>query len=322
MQNIYLFYGEDQKSIQDEVQAWKKKFLKKYPDSPNLSILKDYELSGLLNEINTPPFLGDNRLIIAYNLYTNHHKDDKYDKFTDALKEIPETTILVLIEEEKIAKNATIIKRLSKIGQVKNFEQSKSELKKSLIKELSKNEKTINPILADELVSNLNENPYKILNEAKKLSLYTEGNEITKTEIQQLVRFDAHTSVFRLMDDLSTKQTQKCINTLQELSESGEDLMMILHLVMRQIRLLLSIKYLKAQGLNAFDIAKKAKLQPFIVKKLVMQVENFPARKLQVLMTKLLEIDSKIKRGQLKYSKNNKTELLFELERFLLTAIH
>lgn len=321
MSNTYLFYGEDQKSIQDEVKIWQKKFLEKYPDSPNLSILRKTEISNLLIEVNTPPFLGEKRLIIAYNIYSDHSKTDEYKSFTKSLSNIPETTILVLIEENSLAKNATIIKDIQKIGQVKNFEKSASNIKKEFLKELKKNEKTINPKLLDELIYNLNQDNYKIINEAKKLCLYSDKSEITENEINELVRFDAQTSVFKLMDNLSTKQTKACLTTLGDLNESGEDLMMVLHLIMRQIRLLLSIKYLKTLNLNSNEIAKKAKLQPFIVNKLVLQVENFSSLKLKSLITKLLEIDMKIKRGQLKYSKNNKNELLFELEQFILSAI-
>jgi DNA polymerase-3 subunit delta len=321
MNNLFLFHGEDQKSVQNEVKNWQTKFLAKYPDSANLSILREVNLPELMIEINTPPFLGDKRLVIAYNIYAKHNKTPEYDRLLKTLETFAETTILLLIEENTLAKNATIIRQVTKFGQVKNFEKSKSNLKKEITLELKRNNKTINPILAEELIHNLNQDHFKVLNEIRKLGLYAPKDEITQQDIKDLVRFDANISVFKLMDDLSSKQIKRCIDTLNDLSESGEDLMMILHLVMRQIRLLLSIKYLKAQSLNVSDISKKAKLQPFIVKKLMMQVENFSSQRLKALITNLLEIDANIKRGKLKYSKKNKIELLFELEKFLIKAV-
>jgi len=319
MKNIYLFHGEDKSGLKKELNLWTEAFAKKHSADLNLSVIKEDkpDINKILSEIKTVPFMGDKRLVIAYNIYSNCDSDE-FDKFIEAIKEIPESTILVLIEEPALRKNAKIIKRISKLGEVKEFKKSKYSLKKDFKKIITKQGKQINDRDLDELIFNLGENQNKIQNEALKLSLGTEGERITKEDIDRLVSFDPQISVFKLMDNLSQKEIKKSLNNLVSLVENGEDLVRLFYLLARQIRILIQVKYLYDLKLPPREIAKATELKPFIINKTISQVKNFSYEKLAELLKELLEIDIKIKTGQIKYSKDNKEELLFEIEKFLI----
>lgn len=318
---IYLFYGDNLEAIRNEAKRWQEGFLEKNPDSPNLSIITQPDNpSSIIAEIKSMPFLGDKRLVIIHNFYNTHKGTDQYDDFVKQLKDTPETTIAVFIEETPPAKNAKILKDIKKLGEVKEFKKSKSELAKEFQKIIKKEEKTINPQTLNQLIQNLQEDPYKIKNEAKKLALYTENQEITQKEIDELVRFDTQVSVFNLMDQLTAKQIKNCMETLHQIQESGEDLIKLFFLIARQIRILIQIKSLSQSNLTPGEIAKMTKLPPFVVNKTIKQVKQFEAKKLTNLLQTLLTIDTKIKTGELKYSKSSPEGLLFEIEQFLLKA--
>ena len=319
MKNVFLFYGEDQKALKSEVKHWKDSFLDKHPDSPNLSVARDkLNLAQLTTEMMTAPFLGEKRLIVVFNAYTDYKEDDKYDTFIKYLSNLPETTIVVLAEEGKLAKNAKIIKEIGKIGTVKHFEKSRSSLQKDFKEIIAKHEKEIDPMILNELIINLNEDPYKVRAEAEKLSLYSEESVISQKDIDSVVRFDSQISVFKLMDSVTAKKIREAMDQLQQMNENGEDLVKLFYLLARQIRILISVKYAFDQQLSPKEIGKMTGLQPFIVNKTIGQVKEFSYEKLLKLLEYLLELDVKIKRGHLKYSKSNRNELLFELEKFLI----
>jgi DNA polymerase-3 subunit delta len=315
--NIYLFYGDNQLTLQKEVQLWKKSFQEKYPDSGNLAEYRQPEknINEIKNEILTAPFLADKKLVLVYNL--NQKLDDKqYKNFLDSLTKIPETTILVIIEEEKVAKNAKLLTNIKKNphAQVKEFEISSVELFKTSNQLLSKFQKKLSPNLLKELILKLENNPLKIENELTKLCLFTEAAEITTKEIDQIVKFSTHISVFELIDNLSNKQIQKAIRNFNNLLESGEEPTKIFYLIARQLRILIQLLSLKNQNKPEQEIAKLTKLHPFVVKKTLPTLRNFTITKLAQILEQLLKIDTDLKTGKIKYTKNNQTELLIALE--------
>ena len=317
--HIFLFYGEDQETLKKEVKRWEDSFLGKHPDSPNLSkYVENYSLSKIVAEAKTIPFIDDKRLVIIYNVYGNYKGTEEYDNFAKDLSNIPAETILLILEEDTVPKNAKILKDIGKVGNIKFFQKSKSSLKKTFQKIIEKESKRIDPMVLDELIINLNEDPFRIRNEAIKLSLYSAKEDITQEDIDNIVRFDTQISVFRLMDNLTAKDIKKCIDDLNDLNSNGEDLIRLFYLFARQIRILLAIKYLRSQKLTPKEIAKITKLHPFVITKTINQVEHFPFAKLMELLEKLLEIDIKIKSGKIKYSKNSRNQLLFALEDFLI----
>lgn len=319
--NIYFFYGENQLALQKELQLWKNSFQEKYPDSGNLAEYRQPEknLSEIKNEILTPPFLSDKRLVIIYNL--NGKLDDKqYKNFQSTLKNVPDSTILVIVEEEKVAKNAKLLTSFTKnpLAQVKEFTISSAELFKTSSQLLSKFQKKIPPHLLKELILKLENNPLKIENELTKLCLFTEAAEITPQEIDQVVKFSTHISVFELIDNLSQKQTQKAIKNFHSLLESGEEPTKIFYLIARQIRILIQLLSLKQQNKTESEIAKLTKLHPFVVKKTLPTLKNFDLNKLTKILEQLLKIDTDLKTGKIKYTKNNQTELLVALDLVIL----
>jgi DNA polymerase-3 subunit delta len=309
--NLSLFYGENQTALKKEVNIWKTAFFKKYPDSSNFSEFKDpiNQISQIKNEIQTPPFLGEKRLIFVYNL--NPALDTKVVKL---LTDLPETSIVLIIEETKLAKNAKVLTAIKKIGNVKEFSSSNLELQKTAQQLLAKLGVNMDQFLLRELIQKLENNPAKIENEICKLALFCTDNIISQSDIQQLVKFSVTISVFDLIDNISAKKIQLALKNLSDMMDSGEEPTKVFYLLARQIRILIQLKSLKDKNTPENQIAKLSGLHPFIVKKTLPTLRNFSNQQLAKTLEKILDIDTKLKTGGIKYSKNEPTELLINLE--------
>jgi DNA polymerase-3 subunit delta len=318
-QNIHLFYGENQLNLKKELQLWRQSFLNKYPDSTNFSEFKNptKELITILSDLQTPPFLDDKRLVFVFNLY-QQLEPKEYAKFMKQLPKIADTSIVVFIEETKIPKNAKIITDLKKIGQVREFAVSNKELTATFNQIMAAHKKKISPNLLQELIIKLEQNPAKLEQEAIKLALFCGNEEITETEIQQIVKFSSHISVFELIDNISAKKTKLALKNFNSLIDAGEEPTKVFYLIARQIRILIQLISLKQAGKSESEIAKSTGLHPFVVKKSLPQLRNFTVAKLTQILNQLLQIDHNLKAGGIKYTKQNPTEMLVAIEKIII----
>lgn len=321
--NLTFFYGDNQQSLKKEVQVWKQSFLSKYPNTTNFVEYKNpsQEIESILNEIYTPPFLDPKKLIFVYNL-AGALEEKTQSKFFKQIANLPESTILVVIQEIKIAKNAKILSEFKKIAQVKEFTSTPADLFKSAQSLLQKLQKNIDPNLLKDLIFKLENNPQKIENELIKLSLFADTDQISENDIKQIVSFSTNISVFELIDNLSAKDTKKAFFNFHNMTQSGEEPTKIFYLIARQLRILIQLISLKNQKLSETEIAKASGLHPFVVKKTLPKITKFNLNQLKLTLQKILDFDTDLKTGNLKYTKNDQTELLLRIELIILDLCH
>jgi DNA polymerase-3 subunit delta len=318
MKNLYLFYGNDKFAIQKEIKKWISGFLTKDPDGSNLSILKENEftLNELLSESFSIPFLSEKRLIICHQAYKLISESKKFFK---KIAELPESSVVVFVETD-IKKNSVFIKELTKLkAEIKEFTKSNKQniaLVNSLLKT---HNKQLSSDLIEELIYGLDENASKIEQELTKLILFSQNDQITKQELYQVVNLSPALSVFKITDHICSKNHSLAIKTLNELISKNEDLIMLFYLIAKHFRNLILIKDLTEKNFSTPEIEKFTTLKTFTINNLKYQIKNFSFKTLEQTLNTILDIDTKIKTGKIKYSKSSPEELLFEIERMILS---
>jgi DNA polymerase-3 subunit delta len=133
-----------------------------------------------------------------------------------------------------------------------------------------------------------------------KLVTYT-GLErpITGTDVEMLVPYSQDAVIFDLVDALGHRDGRTAAETLHRLLEEGEHPLGLLGMIVRQFRLLVEVKALKAQGASSRDVAKALKLHPFPAGKLYRQATHFTAFQLEKVYRYLSETDVEIKTGSI-----------------------
>lgn len=307
---IFLLHGENTYSSAQKLKAWKLGFLKKYgedgqiesPDTKNLNIPE------FITNMMTLPFLCEKRLIILKDFFINI-KTDKQKQLAEVLNKTPDFCILIFHEEKSADKRTSLYKTIKKLGTVEDF----PELDNAQTSRWIQKHFQLQAPIASYLTQYAGTNLWKLSNEIEKLKTY--NPEISKENIHKLVRPSLSTSIFNLTDSISQKNIQKSLSTLNNLVESGEDIHMIFHMIVRQFRLTIQIKDLAAKNQT-----NRIKQHPFVIKKTSQQAHNFSPQKLQTIYKELLKIDRDTKTGKIKTSTNDTTELQFALEKLIVAC--
>jgi len=135
--------------------------------------------------------------------------------------------------------------------------------------------------------------------EIDKLLLYADGQQVTTEEVRALVSRARETSIFDLVDCVGRRQTGKALLLLHRLLDDGEAPLYLLAMLARQIRILIQVSELRAQGLNQQEVAKRLKLHPYVVEKGLAQARNFEMPQLEAAHSQLVETDWAIKTGKM-----------------------
>lgn len=319
MNNIFLFYGEDNYRSTQKLRFWRQEFVKKYGEEATEIIEgKDLNPPQFTTNIGTLPFLSEKRLIIVKNFLENGSPEDQ-KKVAEHLEKTTEQCIIIFFETEPPDKRTSLFQKLSKTGQVEEFKAlSPQEITKWIIEKSKKENLQISPKTANYLAEHAGADLWTISNELEKLKTYANGQEITTAMIDEICPPSLSASIFKLTDAVAQKNKKQSLKTFEILRESGEDLGKVFFMLVRHFRILLQVNDLISKGENPFSITKKLQQHPYVIQKTSEQSKNFNEAKLEKIYKELLQIDIKIKSGLIKSFKGDNREFELAIEKLII----
>ena len=236
----------------------------------------------------------------------------------DTLLEIPDFSIVLFSEEGQVDSRTKLFKKLQKLGKVTEFPPlSGTKLLSWIFGKCKEIGAEINEGAALYLTELVGSDLYRLENELMKVGHYAEGRPIEKRDIELLVNTTLDTSIFKLTDALATKNQKQSMRLLHQLLESGEELGHILHMIVRQFRIMIQAKELSMQGLRKSAIVPKIPEHPYAVGIAVMQAENFTFEQLKDIYRTFLDIDIKLKTGGIKTLAGDSREFTLAMDKLV-----
>ena len=306
---VYFLFGPNSFLIKAKIDAVKKKFLIADPSNLNLA---EIDGSGLdwptfQGVVSTVPFLANRRLVIIKNLLLENQNNELKKKIAEAVPKIPQSTVVFFVEYGLPDARMTLFKTLNKTGAAEKFEQlENADFRRWVRERLIDNSAKMEPGAIQKLEIFVGGDLWRAENEIQKLSLYRKsltpaGGEIVVTEkdVLPLVSQQIQSNIFDFIDALSGKNTEGAAAAVHKLLQDGKNELYILTMIVYQFRNMLVVSDLQAQGTAQADIAKKAKLHPFVVKKTLSTLRKFSQKDLETVYGLLFDIDFKIKSGQI-----------------------
>lgn len=313
---VYLFWGREKYLINKGLEALKNRYLNNKSDESfnfNLfdSIKDDFDL--ILDSCETLPFMGEKRMVIvkAKELLSGNKNildKENEERLVKYISNMPETTCLVFIAGDKIDKRKKLVKEIKLNGKILEFVKlNRSALLKWIQKILSNNEKKIKVEALNLLIDSLGYlerdssiTLYDVENELRKLCNYTADKSVIESiDIEKIMSKPLENNIFLLVDAVADKNGDLALNIFNQMLLTGEPEARILHMIVRQFKILNRVRLMVDRGYTALSIAPKIALPQYIAKKYVKQANEFSANELLYILNRAVEAERKIKRGRM-----------------------
>ena len=272
--------------------------------------LDDTNISEIIQDIETPAFGFEKKLIIAKNTglfkkdlkkKSNNDVSNLKDKLSEYIKEnidiINDTVVLVFVEEA--VEKCGLLTTIEKMGVVCNFEYQKPIQIQSRLKAIVNAYKVnVENSTLQYLIECCGTDMQELINETRKLVEYAgEGGNIKKEDIDKLCIKKMESIIFDLTDSLGKKNTKEAIEVLRNLILSKEPLQKILITLYGHFKKLYLTK--RAISLNK-DVTSALDLQPnraFLASKYKAQASYFKLNEVRRIWQEFCDLDYKYKIG-------------------------
>lgn len=296
LSRFHLIYGEEPYMVRYYKNKLKT-MLSSEGDDMNASFFEGNAIS--LEEVdslgNTLPFFAEKRLIMMEN--TDLFKSS--NTMSDILGSFPETTYVVFMEKN-VDKRNRLYKWIQKNGCVTECAlQQEKELLPWAARYLKSYGKKISRQTAEYMLSKTGFQMDSIVNELDKLIGYTgERAEVTKDDVDAICSGQIVGKIFDMIDAVAAKENEKVFQLYGDLLELKEPPLVILHLLGRHINILLQVKE-AGNSLSDRDLAKKAGIPFFTVKKYKSQAKYFSKSQLFNLLEERADYEERFKTGRM-----------------------
>ena|SRR5579864_4994899 len=307
----YVLHGDDEFTRKAEVKA----MYARMGISPEamLNIMRldgpQSTIASVLAAARSAPFLSDKRLVIVDGLLTwltrkNAGKDARSDLETllVALPTLPDWARVVFHEPGKLPDSHPIFRLIQtdSRGYVKEFKPLAEDKAVAWVAHRTATEQaTIEPAAARLLVKLVGPDLRALETEIAKLALYTNRERpIKEADVNLLVTGAPESSVFQFVDMIATRNGRGAMTMLHRLLDARQEPLVILAMINRQSRLLLQVKTHIEDGGDVRELPRLLNIKDWLANSLLKQAARFSLERLEAMHRTLLEVDYRIKTGQ------------------------
>lgn len=295
---VYLLYGEET-YLKKQYKHKLRQAILPEEDTMNYAYYegKGINVKEIIDLAETMPFFAERRLIILEN--TEFFKNAT-PEFADYIKEMPDTTYLVFVENE-VDKRGKMYKAVQAKGRaVELGRQDETMLIRWIVQNFKKDGKQIAESTVRHFLLKVGTDMENIKKEIEKLVCYAwERDIITIEDVEEICTTLITNQIFDMVNAVASKQQKKALELYYNLLSLKEPPMRILFLLTRQFKLLLEVKLLDKHGYARKDIGSKTGLHPFVVEKYQQQAKTFSEKALREILEESAEIEESVKTGNL-----------------------
>lgn len=308
LSSIYLLYGKETYLLENTLKKIKKLF-GELVDGLNYIKIDDTNLDNLIQELQTPSFGFEKKLIIVRDTELLKKQSKKKAQFTvekiekisnyiaENIDNIKEQNIIIFIESD-IEKNK-LYKEIEKNGIVCNFEAEKlPEIVKRLKYICNAYSVNIDNVTLNYFIESCGTDMQYLINEIRKLIEYAGKNgTVKKEDVDLLCIKQIEAVIFNLTDTLGKKDIKASLEILKNLIYNKEPVQKILITLYNHFKKLYLLKIAIDQNLNISEALNLKPNQLFLAGKYKVQASYFNKKELQKILEQLVNLDKNSKIG-------------------------
>ena len=250
------------------------------------------DLARIVEAVTSLPFLASKKLVV---LRAPSAQKQFVEQVVAILSSVAETTDVIIVEP-KLDKRSAYYKFLKKSTDLTEYAELDSNGLAAWLQRLAKEEGgAISSNDARYLIDRVGLNQQILFNEIKKLLIY--APTVSREAIDALTEAEPQSTIFQLLEAAFAGNAQRALDLYQEQRALKVEAPQIIAMLAWQLHILAIIK--AAGNRSPADIAKEAKLSPYVVQKSHNIARYLSLADLKQLIDNLLSIDLKSKRTKL-----------------------
>lgn len=298
LNRIYLLYGEEA-YLKRQYKEKLRNAMVLPDDSMNCAYYegKGINIKEIIDLAETLPFFAERRLIIMEN--TGFFKNAT-PELADYIKEMPETTSMIFIEEE-VDKRGKLFKAVKDNGRIVELgRQDETVLTRWIAGMIKQEQKQVTEATVRFFLAKVGTDMENIQKELEKLLCYAmDRDTITVEDIEAICTTQITNQIFDMVNAVAEKKQRKALDYYYDLIALKEPPMRILFLLTRQFKLLLEVKAMTKRGYDRKDIAAQVGVPPFAVGKYQEQAKAFSETRLRGIIEESVDTEECVKTGRL-----------------------
>ena len=287
---IITLTGENAFGLQRELKQLVAAFVKEHGDMALERIDgEEAEFVRIQEGLASLPFLANKKMVVLRAPGANKRFVEEAEKL---LSDIPETTDVIIVEP-KLDKRLGYYKYLKKATDFREFSHLDANGLAKWLMDAAKDQKgSLSASDARYLVERVGANQQILASELEKLLLHDPN--ITRKSIDELTEATPQSTIFQLLEAAFAGNTKRMLQLYREQRALKVEPPQIIAMLAWQLHVLAVIK--TAGDRTPSDIAKEAKLSPFVVQKSASIARKLSLTELKKLIADLLKIDTRSKR--------------------------
>jgi len=316
---VYFFYGADSFRIRQKLNSVIKSYRAKHSSGLNFgrfNFSQEAALDDFKNFIESCSMFAEKKLAVLENLF--EAKSAVLEKFagyigTDAIFKDRERFLIIAQElklnedKKKKEKYAVFREALAKelfkklTSATVNREEfdllAGAKLENWIKKEIAALGAIIDERAVQRLAVAAGSDLWRLHSEIQKLASYKNGRAINEHDVENLVIAKVDNDIFKTIDALALRNQAAAFKFLHRNLAQGESEIYLLAMLIYQFRNLLLVKSQLEEGVPFYNLARKIKQHPFVLRKTFEQSKNFSLPVLKKVYERLAEIDLGVKSG-------------------------
>ncbi len=307
LKNYYLFTGEEEYMMKLALEELKNKYINDDFETLNYTVIdgQNANLDIVINASETLPFMSSKKVVVLKDVssFLEDLEDRAKKELYRYIEDLGDFLVLIFMDDSSsLKKNTKFYKLIKKEDrQVEFTKLLGSDMNKWVNTIAKKNNKKISTLNIKYFIDqssynsrNVDLNLYDLENEFLKIVDYSK-EEITKTDIDNVLIKAVDTNIFEFLEAFSSKSAERSLRLLNQMYGSGEPIQRMFFMMIRQIRLILGYVIYKTKGYDNKSIQEKLGIKAYEFSKIRLQANNYNLKELENIMQRLLKIDTLMK---------------------------
>ena len=300
LKGVYLFDSKEEFLNNTIIEEVRNKV--NIPDFNLVEIKGNTNIETIKNSYETYPVMDEKKYIIWRNIDISKKSIKEYENtlniLADDFKEFSEFAVLLIFSDNPPFKGK-FYKSVAKNGKIVEINRlNRKELESFIGKRFVRNGKKIQKSLVREIVSRFSYlskdseiDLYEIVNVVDKIIASSSNEIVNSQDVFDHLDEVLNINIFNLTDSMSSKNPKDTVETFLKMTRANEDIFMIYHMVIRQIRNLIGVKSLYINGYNDSFMMKSLGIGSYELKKLKSFSRNFSLIELFDIHSRIFDME-------------------------------